>query len=132
MARGRHQHRARQAAVAGLGRALSRRSRSNCELCDEGGRLAVVEVAPAPEAPSADAAVMLCGRCAAAVAGGRGAPPASELRFLEGSVWSQIAPAQILAVRLVRTLAAAGAQWAAELLEGLYLAPGIEARVDAA
>jgi protein PhnA len=131
MARGRQQHQARQAAVAGLGRALSRRSRSNCELCGEGGMLSVVEVAPAPEPPSEDAAVMLCERCADAVAGGRRAPPASELRFLEGSVWSDVAPAQILAVRLARTLAAGGAQWAEELLAGLYLAPGIEVRIDA-
>lgn len=132
MARGFQQHKKRKAAVAGLGRTLSRRARSACELCGDGGELTVVEVAPAPEEPDADAAVMLCPRCIRATEGGRGAPPASELRFLEGAVWSEVVPAQVLAVRLTRRLAAGGAVWAADLLGGLYLDPAVEARVDAA
>ncbi len=127
MSRGRQQHDARVAAVAGLGRQLSRRARNRCELCDDHTSLRVVEIPPLFEDPDTDRAVMICERCVALVAGGRGRPDPATLRFLEGTVWSETLPAQLAAVRATRQLAADGVQWATDLLDGLYLDDDTEA-----
>ena len=126
MARGRDRHQAHQQAVAALGRSLSRRARSNCELCGESASLKVVEVAGGPEDPVDDWALMLCERCQDAERQDTGS-----LRFLEGTMWSETVPAQVLAVRLLRKLAADGVDWATEALDGLWLDEAIEHRVDA-
>jgi len=127
MSRGRERHDARTAAVAALGRALSRRARNRCELCEDHTSLQVVEVEPVFEEPDSERAVMACGRCAGLLAAGRGPRPApSTLRFLEGSVWSEVLPAQLAAIRITRGLAAAGTDWATDLLDGLYLDPETE------
>ena len=121
MASRKDQHEAKKAALAALGKPLSRRARSACELCGaDGGRLDVVAVDGNPEdEPDADWALMLCLRCQDLAR----QDPAS-LRFLETTMWSELQPAQILAVRTLRSLKAT---WAAEALEGLYLDPEIEA-----
>lgn len=118
-----------------MGRALTRRSGGRCELCaDSGVPLRAVEVEPVPEEPEPDETVFVCDRCQALVAAtsprvGDGA----EVRFLEGAVWSEVPAAQVLAVRLLRRIAAAGTlTWPHEVLDGLYLEPEIEARVGAA
>ena len=121
MARGHDQFKQRQAAIATLGRPLSRRARSKCELCEAAGtRLTPFEVAPLPEEPDPDRAVMLCDRCLKGAKGGRLA--GNEWRFLETSAWSEIAPVQVLSVRMVRRLADdRSIDWAADLLGMLYL-----------
>jgi protein PhnA len=127
VARRQREHEARQQAVAALGRGLSRRARSRCELCGEGGPLAVVEVAGGPEDPEEDWAALLCERC-------RDLPSAepATLRFLEGAVWSETVPAKVLAVRAARELAARDVAWARDLLDGLWLEDELRERVDAA
>ena len=127
MSRGRQQHDARQAAVAGLGRQLSRRAKNRCELCEDHPSLRVVEIEPVFEDPDVDRAVMICQRCQAVVAGGRGRPDPSTLRFLEGTVWSETLPAQLAAGRAARGLADDGVPWAGDLLDGLYLDEEVEA-----
>ncbi len=126
MARGRERHEAHQQAVAALGRSLSRRARSRCELCGDGGPLAVVEIPGGPEEPDEEWAVMLCARCRDLERADPG-----DCRFLEGSAWSETVPAQVLAVRHLRHLAADGVGWAADALDGLWLDEAIQARVDA-
>ena len=127
MARGHNAHQARLAAVAGLGRSLSRRARNRCELCSERTSLSVVEIPPLPEEPDPEQAVIVCARCKALI-GGRKEDPGT-LRFLEESVWSEQPPVQIAVVRLLRGLAADGTDWAERVLEGLYLDPAVEDRV---
>ena len=127
MARGRDRHQAHKAAVAALGRNLSRRAKSCCELCGESGSLKVVEVAGGPEDPAEDWALMLCERCQDLDR----QDPAS-LRFLEGTMWSETVPAQVLAVRSLRKLAADEVVWATDALDGLWLDEAIQERVDAA
>ena len=128
MSKGRDTHQQRLAAVAGLGRQISKRARSCCELCGDNTSLQVVEVAPVGDEPSMDRAVMVCERCAVVLGGAkRGQPDASTLRFLEGTVWSEVLPAQLAAVRATRALAADGVDWATELLDGLYLDEETEA-----
>jgi protein PhnA len=126
MARGHEQHKQRQEAIAALGRPLSRRARSRCELCEASGtRLTPFEVAPIPEEPDPDRALMLCDRCLAGALGGR--LDANEWRFLETSAWSELPPVQVQAVRLTRRLLdELRADWAHDLLEMLYLPPEVE------
>ena len=52
MARGKDLHDQRTQAVARLGRNLSRRARSKCELCGEAEPLKVVEVEPVDDEPT--------------------------------------------------------------------------------
>ncbi|MFH1463106.1 MAG: phnA protein [Pseudomonadota bacterium] len=125
MARGYDQHRQRQEATALLGRPLARRSRSRCELCEAGQvRLVPFEVAPIPEDPDPDHAAMLCPACLSGALGARLDPVAS--RHLERACWSEVPAVQVLAVRLLRRLAAERVGWAVEALDGLYLDPEIE------
>jgi len=126
MARGREQFKQRQGAVAALGRPLSRRARSRCELCDSSGtRLTPFEVAPIPEDPDPDFAVMLCDRCITGATGGKLA--GKEYRFLETSAWSELAPVQVVSVRLVRRLVdELKVDWASDLLDMIYLPPDVE------
>lgn len=128
MARGRDAHQAHLSAVAALGRNLSRRASSRCELCEDRETLTVVEVPPAREEPAEDRALLLCPRCSGLV--NKGLPKrvnADELRFLEQAVWSDLLPAKLAAVRLTRKLAAQGVPWAQDILEGLWIDEDTEA-----
>lgn len=131
MAKGYDRHQERKAAVAALGRDLARRAKSRCELCGAAGvPLAPWEVPPAPDEPSADRAALLCATCRAAAEGARLDP--AEWRHLETAMWSETPAAQVVAVRLLRRLAADGVPWARDALDALYLDPDIEAWVDQA
>ncbi|MEL6343626.1 MAG: phnA protein [Myxococcota bacterium] len=126
MARGRERYQQRQAAVARLGRGLSRRAGNRCELCRTSGSLSVVEIAPIdPEAPDPARAAMLCARCAGLVGGEKIRNP-DELRFLEEAIWSEVLPAQLTAVRLLRTLIGQGVDWAVTANDALYLDPDVQ------
>lgn len=126
MARGRDRHEAHKQAVAALGRPLSRRAKSTCELCTESGSLQVVEVAGGPDEPDPEWALMLCERCRDLDRQDPGS-----LRFLEGTMWSETVPAQVLAVRALRKLAADDVVWARDALDGLWLDESVQERVDA-
>jgi len=128
MAKGRDKHKAHEAAVSALGRGIARRAKSACELCESGGSLKVFEVAGGPETPDEEWAVMLCERCAEVHTEKR-RHDAGELRFLEGVIWSELQPVQIAAVRITRRLAAGGAEWAKDTLDGLYLDEDLEALI---
>ena len=126
MAKGFDKHRARQDALTQLGRTLARRSGSSCELCGESGvPLSAFEVAPVPEDPEADRCVFACEACLSEVGTRKIADP-RRWRFLENTVWSEVPAVQVVAVRMLRRLEKAGETWANDILEGLYLAPGIQ------
>jgi hypothetical protein len=125
MSKGREKHHARMAAVASLGRNLSRRARNHCELCGEGGSLKVIEVEPVLEEPDEERAILVCPRCENAL--GKGRPDPMAMRFLETTIWAETRPAQIAAVRITRSLAADGVPWAADALDDLYLDEKMEA-----
>ena len=128
MARGRDRHQAHQQALASLGRVLSRRAGSACELCGHGEGLRPVEVEGGEEEPDPEWAILACERCRDAL-GPKGRWAEGELRFLENAVWSDVVPAQIAAVRLTRRVAEAGEGWARDTLDGLYLDPEVEQRL---
>ena len=124
MAKGRDKHAAHVAAVAALGRTLSRRARNRCELCDTSTSLKVIEVEPTEEEPTEERAVLVCASCESALAGRK--VDSNAFRFLEGVVWSEILPVQLCAVRLLRDFATADVAWARECLDGLFLDPETE------
>ncbi len=125
MAKGRDAHQAHQAALADLGRNLSRRARSRCELCGDREGLRPVEVDGGPEDPIEDWALLACPRCRSAMEGKLG--DASALRFLEEAMWAELRPAQIAAVRILRVV---DMPWSIAALEGLYLDPEVEALLN--
>ena len=128
MAKGHDRHAARQAEVAGLGKDLSRRSRSKCELCGSRGALRPVELTPLPSEPTIDWAALLCPKCINAITAKK-INCSDDYQFLRESIWSEIAPVQILAIRLMQRLAEAGEDWAQTSLDDLYLDPDIEAQI---
>lgn len=124
MAKGRDKHAAHVAAVAALGRTLSRRARNRCELCDTSTSLKVIEVEPTEEEPTEERAVLVCASCESALTGKK--VDSSAFRFLEGVVWSEIVPVQLCAVRLLQSFEKADVAWARECLDGLFLDPEVE------
>lgn len=124
MAKGRDKHAAHVAAVAALGRTLSRRARNRCELCETSTSLKVVEVEPTEEDPTEERAVLICASCENALAGKT--TDTNAFRFLEGVVWSETLPVQLCAVRLLRGFARDDVAWARECLDGLFLDPEVE------
>ena len=127
MARGREAHQARLAAVAALGRDLSRRARSCCEICRDAGTLRIAEVESLYDVPDLERAILVCDRCRDLMDGGVKRSDPQTLRFLTETVWSEVLPAQLSAVRLIRVLAGEGVPWAQESAEALWLDEDIEA-----
>ena len=123
----RARHQAEQAAIAALGKDLSRRSGSACELCQSKDQTRPHLVPPAEE-PDLDHAILGCGRCRELLDGGR-LPDPDDLRFLETAIWAEVVPVQVAAVRLLRRLAEGDVAWAQEANDGLWLPEEVEARL---
>lgn len=125
----RQQHAAKVAAYEALGKDLARRARSRCELCGQARSLKVLPIPP-PEEPDLDAAILACEECRDLVEVGRIAEP-DALRFLETAAWSETAPVQVAAVRLLRRLQKElEVTWAADTLDSLWLPDEIAERLD--
>jgi protein PhnA len=127
MAKGYDRNAARRQEAAALGRELSRRARSKCELCGSDGSLRVIEIPPLLDDPSVERAALLCSQCQRLAEEEIPKTAGSNLQFLREAVWSETLPAQLLAVRLARQLSRNGEAWARETVDGLYLEPEVEA-----
>jgi protein PhnA len=125
MAKGYEKHKERLDAINALGRELTRRSSSKCELCgDSGVKLSGHEIVPLPEQPDADHTVFICEACRDGLTGGK--LDADRWRFLENVIWSDVPVVQVAAVRITRKLLEQGVLWAADLLDNVYLSPEVE------
>lgn len=122
---GKKRHQAQQAALASLGRVLSRRARSRCELCEAKEGLAPVLLRSSEE-PDTDNTLLLCPSCKAAFQTGRIDDP-SAFRFLETQVWSEEPDVQALAIRLLSVIEL---PWADVTRENLWIDEAVQARVD--
>lgn len=129
MARGRDAHQARLSAVAALGKNLSRRAGSRCELCEGSDDLRVHEVPPVEEDPDEAAAILACAPCRDDMTAKR-LRDFDRLRFLETAMWSETPPVQVAAVRLLHRLSSE-VDWARDALDGLWLDEAIQERVAA-
>ncbi len=129
MSKAREKHAARLEALSLLGKDLTRRSRAHCELCDAHGiKLAPYEVKPVQEAPDIEHTVFACEVCIGQLSKLK-TMSSDHWRCLNTSVWSETAPVQIIAVRVLKHLAA-NVEWAVDLYDQLYIAPEIAERID--
>lgn len=107
---------------------LQSRSGSLCELCSVATDLAVYEIPPESDG-SADQSVLLCGTCKTQIEN----PESIDIHHwhcLNDSMWSQVAPVQIMAWRMLTRLSAES--WAQDLLDMLYLDDELLSRAKAA
>ena len=95
---------------------LTARAGGVCELCGASEGLTVVEVRPDADG-TAEMAALLCPVCAGQVAGGEA--DTGHWQCLSTSMWSEHAPVQVLAWRMLDRLK--GESWARDLLDMLYL-----------
>lgn len=95
--------------------ALRARASDKCELCGSIDRLVVFPVPPGE--PSADRAVLVCGRCHTELTGDE---PLDALhwRCLQQAAWSEVLAVQVLSWRLLTRL---GESWAIDLRDQIYL-----------
>lgn len=116
----------RQNLLSRLAKDLVRRSRSKCELCDKSGaKLEIYELPPFGDEPYVDGCVFVCESCFKQITQPKKMVP-SYWRCLNNAIWSEVPAVQVLSVRMLRRLVAAGQHWAKELLEHAYLEPDLE------
>ena len=128
MARGYQLNQDRIHALSRLGKDLTRRARSQCELCASSGeKLMAHEVPPAPMEPILEHCLFICQTCVDQIRNPARRDP-DHWRCLNASVWSEVPAVQVTAVRLLRALKKE--QWAGALLEQIYLEPDIEAWLE--
>ena len=131
MAKGYQENKDHQTALALLGKELTRRARSSCELCESSGvSLSAYEVPPAPKQPDLDHCVFICDNCRSQIERPKSIIP-DTWRNLANTAWSEVAPVQVMAIRMLRHLAK-DQPWAAEILDGLFPEEEIEQRAAAA
>lgn len=129
MAKGLDKHRERLEVLALLGKDLTRRAGSKCELCETSGiKLQIHEVPPVPTEPDLDGCIFICTTCKADIdqLGRKSATGlnSDHWRCLTTRVWSEVPAIQVMSVHLMKQLG--HTDWAPDLLDSLYLAPEIE------
>ncbi|MCP4130065.1 MAG: phnA protein [bacterium] len=131
MAKGYDQHKNRMEAISSLGKDLTRRSGSRCELCSASGvPLKAFEVPPEPAEPELNSCVFICENCTEQIENPKKFDQ-NHWRGLNSVMWSEITAVQVMTVRLLQKIAQ-DESWAGELLEELYLDPEIEEWVNKA
>lgn len=127
MAKGYQTNQERKMTLSSFGKDLARRARSKCELCESAGvPLSVFEVPPEPtEAVDIDQCIFICDNCREQSENLKKFKPGEHWRVLAQTVWSETAPIQVMATRLLKRQADSQA-WARETLEGLFLDEEIE------
>ena len=126
MAKGLDKHKERQEKLSLLGKELTRRAKSQCELCSVSGeKLSIVEISPVPVIPSVDHCIFICSTCQNEL----NLPAKQKLdthhwKCLHHSVWSEIPSVQVTAMRILKKLP--DSDWAQELIEQVYLTEDIE------
>lgn len=96
---------------------LAIRSGNQCELCKSPENLKLFEVPP-QNGLSADTSIMLCPKCLAQIEK-KEEPDIKHWRCLTESMWSEFAPVQVTAWRMLNRLR--NESWASENLDLLYL-----------
>ena len=129
MARGRELHQLRITQRQALGKPLSRRARSKCELCQESSPLEATELLPTPNEPISEWALLLCKQCQPLLTIPPSIDNASRLQFLHETIWSEIEPIQITSIRLVKQLEKMGTPWVQGMLDSLYIDPDTERKL---
>ena len=126
MAKGFETHQMRMMALQGLGKDLTRRAKSRCELTGAAGvPLRPYEVPPVPPEPDLDRILLLSDVCHEALARPAGMD-AREWHCLGEAIWSDFPALQVVAWRLLNHLAQRD-DWARQTLAEVFLDPETEA-----
>jgi hypothetical protein len=89
-----------RASVGVLGKEVTRRARSVCELCASRDAPRLFELAPFPEEPSLLRTLLACARCRSWL-DEEEPVDVDAAHFLGGAVWSELAPVRLAAGRLL-------------------------------
>lgn len=131
MTKGYDKYHTRLNELSRLGKDLTRRAKSCCELCDASGvKLSIYEVPPVPIEPELDQCLLLCQTCYDQLNQPKSIQP-DHWRCLSKAMWSTLPTAQVIAIRMLHFLADK-TDWAAELLEQAYLDDEITEQVERA
>jgi protein PhnA len=126
MSKGYELHQARMMALQGMGKDLTRRAKSKCEITGAAGvALWPYEVPPVPEDPDLERTLLVSPECREMLEhpdrlSGRG------WQCLAETVWSEMPAVQVVAWRMLNELAKRE-DWAREVLEEVFLDPEVEA-----
>ena len=114
--------RIKQRALAGvLGKALTRRSRGVCELCESRDQPRVYELPPFPPDPDPIRSLLACARCRDWLE--HRAVPDTEAYCLASAVWSEQPAVQLAAARLLLLMDHGRHPWARDALEAVEVDP---------
>jgi protein PhnA len=125
MAKGYELHQGRMMALQAMGKDLTRRAKSRCEITGVSGvPLRSYEVPPVAETPDFDRTLLVSDACMEVLQhpkrlAGR------EWQCLTEAVWSDMPAVQVVAWRMLRELATRE-DWAREALDEVFLDPEIE------
>lgn len=86
-------------AVGQLGKALTRRSRGRCELCESNDRPFPYELVPFPEEPTMERTLVACGQCREWLEKNQIVPV--QAHFLSSAIWSSERAVSLAAARLL-------------------------------
>jgi protein PhnA len=125
MAKGYELHQARMMALQGMGKDLTRRAKSKCEITGASGvPLRPYEVPPVGPDPDMDRTLLVSEECLEMLEH----PNRLAGRAWQGlaeAVWSEMPAVQVVAWRMLRELAKRE-DWARETLEEVFLDPDVE------
>ena len=108
-----------RAAVGALGKALTRRSRGRCELCESREGLQPYEVWPLQPIPDMDHTLLACARCRGWLDTQLIVPV--EAHFLSTAVWSDSLAVRLASSQLLRCADFDDTPWMQEALANLVL-----------
>ena len=131
MAKGYELHQARMMVLQGLGKDLTRRAKSRCELTGASGvSLRPYEVPPVGEYPDITRTLLITAECYEMLEHPQRLAGRS-WQCLAEAVWSEMPAVQVVAWRMLQELAKRE-DWAREALDEVFLDPEVEAWAQAA
>lgn len=125
MSKGYERHQVRTMALQRMGKELTRRAKSRCELSGAAGvPLKAYEVPPVPDEPEISRTLLISSECQEMLdhpqrLAGR------QWQFLAEAVWSECPAVQVVAWRMLNELAKRE-DWAREVIEEVFLDPEVE------
>ncbi len=131
MAKGYELHQARMMALQGMGKDLTRRAKSKCEITGAAGvPLWPYEIPPVGEDPDIDRILLVSNECRAVLENPKLLAGRS-WQCLAEAVWSENPAVQVVAWRMLNELAKRE-DWAREVLDEVFLDAEVEAWARAA
>jgi hypothetical protein len=110
-----------RAAVGVLGKALTRRSRGRCELCESRDEPRLYELDPFPTDPDVERTLMACARCRRWLDDEEIVE--MEAHFLSGAVWSEEKSVRLAAGRMLLFSRDPEDPWILDALEAVDIDP---------